>query len=65
MVDEWSDLAELNRCVLEGVEHESRPTSKALEEAIAASRRHIEAAFRDSISIDDLRRIKVKVKLTA
>lgn len=63
MPDNWSDLTELNRCVVESLGHDDCLTSKALQEAIAESRKHIEAAFRDSISAEQLGRIKVKVKL--
>jgi hypothetical protein len=62
MPNQWLDLEEHNRYAFDDCGRDGRPPSKALQEAITNSRKHIEDAFRHSMSDEKLGQLKIKVK---
>ncbi len=63
MPDKRLKHEEHNRYALEEASSDGRRPSKALQEAIDKSRKHIEAAFRESLSKEKLGQLHVKVKV--
>jgi hypothetical protein len=62
---QYPDLEQHNRNAFEEGGPDGRQPSKALQEAISNSRKHIEAAFRHSMSEEKLGQLKIKVKTAA
>ncbi len=65
MGDQRLDLEEHNRYAFDECGRDGRPPSKELQAAISNSRKHIEAAFRHSMSEEKLGQLKVKVKVAS
>jgi hypothetical protein len=65
MRDRELDLEEHNRYAFAECGNDVRPPSKALQLAITNSRKHIEAAFKHTMSEEKLGKLKVKMKVAS